>query len=368
METLDRETLNRATLERQLLLDRSPLAPVAALTQLVGLQAQEPHEPYVGLWSRLAGFVPGRLAEPLGERQVVRTLLMRRTQHLVTAADCRELRPVCTTMLITRMRGALGRQLPGVDLDELAAAGAPLFAERPRTTAEVARLLAERWPTAPRRALADALSTVVPLVQTPPRGVWGERAPAACTTIETWLGPPAELDPAETLQRLVLRYLRAFGPATSSDLRSWSGLSGLPAIVAALRPQLLTYRDEAGRELLDAPDAAVPAALSAVGPPPVRYLPAFDNVVLGYADRSRIIDDDHRGLSVAGARFVLVDGRVAAVWTTDPVAPGLPAPDVEVTVHPLRRLSAVQREEVYAEGTRLSAFLSAEGTGSVRFA
>ncbi len=362
METLDRETLNRATLERQLLFRRSALDPVAAVDRVVGLQAQEPHEPYVGLWSRLGRFEPEQLAGPLEERRVVRTLLMRRTQHLVTNTDCLELRPICTPMLLTRMRGALGRQLPGVDLDELAEAGAPLFAERPRTTAEVAGLLATRWPDAPRRPLSDALSTVVPLVQTPPRGLWGQRAPARCTTIESWLGPMPDVAATEVTKRLVLRYLRAFGPATSSDVRAWSGLSGLPAVIAELKPGLRSYRDEQGRELLDVPDASpFPSGAS----PPVRFLPAFDNVVLGYADRSRIIDDEHRGLSVAGARFVLVAGRVAAVWTTTPVPPGLLAPSVEVAVRPLRRLTAADRDDVYAEGTRLAAFLSADGSGAV---
>lgn len=359
---LDRETLNRTTLDRQLLFSRSDLDPVAAVERVLGLQGQEPHEPYVGLWSRLSDFEPEQLSAALADRRVVRTLLMRRTLHLVTNRDCLELRPVCTTMLLNRIRGVLSRQLPGVDLDELAAVGAPLFAEQPRTTGEVAPLVADRWPDAPRRPLADALSTVVPLVQTPPRGVWGVQAPARCTTVESWLGPAPDLTAAEVTKRLVLRYLAAFGPATSSDVRAWSGLTGLPAVIAELRPELRTYRDERGRELLDAGGAA---DLPSGGTAPVRFLPAFDNVVLGYADRSRIIDDEHRGLSVAGARFVLVSGRVAGVWTTTPVPPGLPAPSVEVAVEPLRRLTEAERDDVYAEGTRLAAFLSAEGSGVV---
>jgi Winged helix DNA-binding domain len=120
----------------------------------------------------------------LAGRRVVGTLLMRRTMHLVTSEDCLELRPLHDAMLVARMKGTLGRRLPGVDFEELAAAGAPLFAEMPRTLSEVAGTIKDRWPGASRGDLGDALSTLVPLVQIPPRGIWGQRAPARNTTVE----------------------------------------------------------------------------------------------------------------------------------------------------------------------------------------
>ena len=131
----------------------------------------------------------------------------------------------------------------------------------------------------------------MPLVQVPPRGTWQAKAPALNTTVEAWLGTePGEPDD-DVLDDLVLRYLRAFGPATSSDVRAWSALTGLPAVVKRLRPRLTSYRDEAGRELLDVADGTItPGETEA----PVRFVPAFDNVVLGYADRSRMIDEEHR--------------------------------------------------------------------------
>jgi hypothetical protein len=155
------------------------------------------------------------------------------------------------------------------------------------------------------------LSSLVPLVQVPPRGLWGQRGPARNTTIPVWLDRPLRDEP-DAVDALVLRYLRAFGPAASADIRAWSGLGGLPDVVRRLRPQLRTFRDARGRELFDVADGDLPEPDTAAPP---RFLPAFDNAVLAYDDRSRIIDQEHRGLSVEGARFLLVDGRVAGTWT-----------------------------------------------------
>ncbi|MQA77379.1 MAG: winged helix DNA-binding domain-containing protein [Streptosporangiales bacterium] len=358
MTVLDDRALNRALLARQLLLEPADLDTLSAVEHLVGLQAQEPQEPYVGLWSRLRRFDPAELVELLENRRAVRTLLMRRTLHLVSAEDCLALRPLHEQMLVKRMSSVLARHLPGVDLGELATAGAPYFAAEPRTVGEVARAIGDRWPDARTRVLGDALSTVVALVQVPPRGIWGTTAPARCTTIEAWLGRRLADDAGEP-DELVLRYLRAYGPAASADVRSWSGLTGLPAVIERLRPKLRTFRDKRGRELLDVdegplPDSDVPA--------PPRFLPAFDNAVLGYDDRSRIIDIEHRGLSVEGTRFVLVDGRVAATWTSTRDGAGDP---VTVTVERLRTLTGRERDSVTAEGERLAAFLGDGADGRV---
>lgn len=350
MTVLDHRALNRALMARQLLLHRHELPVAGALEHLVGLQAQEPLEPYVGLWSRLAGFQPAALADLLTGRQAVRTLLMRRTLHLVTARDCLALRPVHQSMLVGRMWSTLRRALPDVDLDELAKAGRPLFEDQPRMLGEVGRALADRWPGAAPATLGDALSTLVPLVQVPPRGVWGQRAKAYNTTIEVWLGAPLGPDSPAAVDELVLRYLAAFGPAASADIRAWSGLSGLRESVQRLRPRLRTFRDERGRELLDVPDGALPDPET---PVPPRFVPAFDNVVLAFDDRSRIIDTAHRGLSVAGARFLLVDGRVAGTWAVVE-----DAGSATLRITPLRALTAGERDAVVAEGEDLLAMFA----------
>ena len=351
---LTERALNRALLARQHLLTPFDGPPLDLVEHLVGLQAQEPQEPYVGLWSRMSGFAPAEVSDLLESRAAVRVLLMRRTLHLVSARDCLALRRLHDPMLVARMRGTLGRRLPGVDEEELAAAGRPLFAAGPRLLSEVGRAVGERWPEVAVRDLGDALSTLLPLVQVPPRGLWRRSGPARNTTIDAWLGTaPADPTP-ETAERLVLRYLAAYGPAATADIRAWSGLSGLPAVVARLRPRLRTFRDERGRTLLDVPDAPLPDPDT---PAPVRYLPAFDNAVLGFDDRSRIIAAADRGLSVLGARFVLVDGRVAGTWTTDPTG--------VLVVTALRDLTTREGAEVREEGARLAAFLIDGASGDV---
>jgi hypothetical protein len=352
---LDDRTLNRATLARQLLAERAARPARDVIDHLVGLQAQEPLEPYVGLWSRTAGFVPDELVGLMEAREVVRTHLQRRTIHLITAADCLALRSLFQPMLVQRMYGTLKRVLPGVDLDELTAAGHPHFHAEPLRLPDVARRVGERWPEVQVRDLGYALSSLVELVQVPPRGMWGHgSAPAASTTIEAWLGRAPDASPADAGE-LVLRYLRAYGPATSADVRSWAGLSGLPAAITALKPQLRTFRDERGRELLDVEDGPLPDPDT---PAPPRFLPAFDNAVLGYDDRTRIIDAEHRNLSIAGKRLLLVDGRVAATWTSS---------DDGITVAPLRPFTSAEQAEVEEEGLALAVLLSDGVSDKVRF-
>lgn len=357
MTVLDRRALNRATLARQHLLEPRPAGTGVAevVAHLGGMQAQEPREPYTGLWSRVAEFDPTAASAALTGRTLVRTLLMRRTVHLVTADDCLALRALHQPMITQRTWGARKAELGGVTPEALAAAVRPCFAETPRTGAEVARLVADRFPDAGHAALADAAVSVLPLVQVPPRGTWDGTGPARLTTVDAWLG--REPDPAPEVEQLVLRYLRAFGPAASADLRAWCGLSGLPAVVARVKPNLRTFRDERGRELLDLPGAPLPDPDT---PAPVRFLPAFDNAVLGFDDRSRIIDDAHRGLSVTGARFVLVDGRVAGTWTTSGEG------GTDLAVRPLRPLSPAETDDVVVEGERLRAFLAGGEPGAVR--
>ncbi|MDH2425283.1 winged helix DNA-binding domain-containing protein [Sphaerisporangium sp. TRM90804] len=362
MTVLDTRALNRATLARQLLLDRSDLPVQDAVAHLCGLQAQEPQEPFVGLWSRLRAFDPAALDALLTGRGVVRTHLMRRTVHLLTADDVVAWRARHDPMLRQRVLGTYRRELAGVDLDELAAAGRAVLADgRPRSMPELARALADRWPAPGPRALGEMLiAALVPTAQLPPRGLWRTRGGVRNAPLSSWLGreidPPSPDGSDPVGQALVRRYLAAFGPAATADLRAWCGLAGLPAAVAAIREELVAFRDERGRELLDLPGAPRPDPAT---PAPVRFLPAFDNTILGYHDRTRVIDDAHRGLSVAGARVVLVDGRVAATWTVETGA---------VTVRPLRPFSRADRTAVAEQGSALASFLSGRESDRVEIA
>ncbi len=361
MTVLDTRTLNRATLARQLLLDRTDLPVHDTVTHLCGLQAQEPQEPFVGLWSRVRAFDPAALSDLLTGKGVVRTHLMRRTVHLLTADDVVAWRARFDPMLRQRVLGTYRRELTGVDLDELAAAGRAVMADgEPRSMSELARAVGEHWPSVPPRPLGELLvAALLPMVQLPPRGLWRAKGGVRNQLVPSWLGrevePPADTgDPVGEV--LVRRYLAAFGPAATADLRAWSGLAGLPAAVSAVRDELVSFRDERGRELLDLPGAPRPDADT---PAPVRFLPAFDNALLGYADRGRIVDDEHRLVSVAGERVVLVDGRVAATWTVE---------DATVVVTPLRRIARTDRAAVAEEGAAVALFLSDKESDRVRIA
>ncbi|GHC91229.1 hypothetical protein GCM10007079_38350 [Nocardiopsis terrae] len=357
---LDDRALNRAALARQALLAPTGMSALETVAHLGGLQAQEPQEPFVGLWSRLRSFDPSELSELLTERRVVRVHLMRRTVHLVTAEDALAWRSRFDAMLRQKVMGVYRNELREVDLAELAEAGRAVMSDgEPRTMRELVAALAHRWPEPGRRPLGEMLvSALLPVVQTPPRGLWRTRGGVRNVLLSSWLGrepaPPAPEGSDPVGRALVRRYLAAYGPATSTDLRSWCGLAGLPAAVAATREELVSFRDERGRELLDLPDAPRPDPATEA---PVRFLPAFDNAVLGYHHRGRIIDDRHRGLSVAGERVVLVDGRVAATWRAE---------DGTVAVTPLRPLTRAERTEVGERAELLALFLSDGGTDRVR--
>lgn len=311
---LSRRALGRATLARQLLLDRACLPVPRALEHLVGLQAQAPDAPYVGLWSRLAGFDATGLARALTERDAVRVRLMRATIHLVTSGDYAVLRPWVQPVLDRAFAGqAFARQLAGVDTGEVVGAAAALLAQAPMTGTELRAALASRWPGRDPAALGYAVTYLLPVVQVPPRGIWRARGPARWADAEAWLG--RGLDQRPDPGQLFVRYLAAFGPATVQDAQTWSGLTRLAEVADRLGPALRRFRDEDGRELLDMPDAPRPGTDT---PAPPRFLPEYDNVLLSHTDRSRIVPGN-RAIPLppgnGGTRGTfLVDGMLAGTW------------------------------------------------------
>jgi hypothetical protein len=285
-DVLGPRELNRATLERQMLLRRRELPALDAIEHQVGMQAQAPSPPYIGLWTRLEGFRPDELGRLILERRAVRIALMRNTIHLVSARDCLALRPLMQPVLDRTLYSTRANRahLEGVDTKTLVAAGRALLEERPRTAKELGELLQEQWPDRDPASLARAIRHLLPLVQVPPRGVWGKSGPAAHTTAESWLGSP--LDPTPSIEDVVLRYLGAFGPATVKDVQTWSGLTRLGEVIERLRPRLRTFRNERRKELFDLPDAPMPDPGT---PAPPRFLPEFDNLILSHTDRTRFI-------------------------------------------------------------------------------
>ena len=353
--TLTRRAQNRALLARQMLLARRRMAPLEAVGRLVGMQAQVPRDPYVGLWSRLEPFAAETLSADIEERRAVRTSFVRATLHLVTAEDALALRPVIAPVLERSFESGspFGRQLAGIDLDEVTSYGRALLEEAPRTRSELVPLLSERWPDRDPAALAYACTYLLPLVQVTPRGLWNTSGRSAFTTMESWLGarPRRSASPHD----LVLRYLAAFGPAGPADVRTWSGLPGAGEILDGLRPRLRTVRDESGRELFDAPRAPLPDPDM---PAPVTFLPEYDNVLLAHDDRGRIVSPETRLFADVGWGTVLVDGFTAARWRAA-------TKERRLRIEPFRRLARAERADVEVEGARLLRFLTGDDLGTV---
>ncbi|MCX5359848.1 winged helix DNA-binding domain-containing protein [Streptomyces sp. NBC_00124] len=352
---LDTRALNRATLDRQLLLRRADLPAKAAVEHLLGLQAQNVKPPYYALAARLDGFAPEELSALMADREVVRIVTMRSTIHTHTAEDTLTLRPLVQAARdreLTQFR----KGLQGVDLDRLAVLARDLVEAEPRTMKQLREELLTEWPDADPQALGIAARCRLPLVQVTPRGLWGKSGQVALTTAEHWLGRPAE--PAPAPDATVLRYLAAFGPASVKDMQTWAGLTRLRDAFERLRPQLVTFRDENGVELFDLPDAPRPAADT---PAPPRFLPEFDNLLLSHADRTRVIPPDYWGRSWVGNMAystLLVDGFLAGVWKLEEDA---------LVVEPFGTLTKAERDEVTEEGVRMLAVMHPGSSYDIRF-
>ncbi len=283
---------------------------------------------------------------------------MRGTIHLVTADDCLLLRPLMQPVFEAQLRRHRDHApaLRGVDLEPVVALARTVLQERPRSGTELRAIFAERFPGLDPAALAHACQTRLAFVQVPPRGLWGRNAQVTSTTAESWLGRPFAAEPS--LDDVVLRYFAAFGPASVADVTTWCRLTGLRVVVERLRPRLVTFRDERGRELFDLPDAPRPDPATSA---PVRFLPEYDNVLLSHDDRSRFSHDpDSSTLARAwtvGWGAVLHDGVVRGRWRLE--GEGLVVSHVDGL--PKKALAAIA-----AEGRRLARFLEAPGP-DVRF-
>ncbi|MGO4419081.1 winged helix DNA-binding domain-containing protein [Streptomyces sp. MCAF7] len=368
MTTLSLRALNRALMGRQFLLGRTDRSPLEVIGRLVALQAQEPNWAYVGLWSRIHAFTQSELTALLEDRQVVRSGLLRSTQHLAAADDFCWLRPLLQPVL-DRTAGSphFARNSTGLDAASLVADGLGLLAGGTLSRKELARRLAERHPGRDGRILAGQVELRTPLVHgaaTGAWGSWGNRSAVSVTPAEVWLGQPMATAATATAatataatataakdsaKELIRRYLAAFGPAGVKDVQVWCGLTRLGEVVAEMRAELRHYSGPDGRDLIDLADAEVPDPETLA---PVRLLPAFDNVLLGHADRTRVISDEDRKRVMPGQARVrptfLVDGWVHGTWSID-------AGTLRLT--PFRPLRATDRAALEQEADRLLQFV-----------
>jgi hypothetical protein len=356
---LTRGQLNRATLARQLLLERADLDVVAATERIGGLQAQEPASPHIGLWTRLAGFQPADLDRALADRTVVKGTLMRSTLHVVSAADYLRLWPAIVPLLEgirrqDRVQPPSPRRLAALQ------ARAAAFTAEPRGLGELRDHLGSADGLAPDEVVWW-IRRRVPFAHAPSDVAWSfGRRPRLAHALG-WLGADDwSASTEDALEHLVRRYLGAFGPATAADLSQWSGLA-----VGKLRPALAAvdasgdlcrFTDERGRELLDLEGAPLPESDT---PAPPRLLPMWDSTILAFADRTRLISDEDRRVVVARNGDTLptftIDGVVAGLWWAHAEPGGRTRIAIEPFRPPLRRPDAVALE---AEGERLAAVVA----------
>jgi hypothetical protein len=355
--------LNRATLARQLLLERVSLSVPSAIQQLGGLQAQLAVSPYIGLWTRLHGFQRDDLAGAIEKRSVVKATFIRATLHLVTAEDYHRFRMTLQPMLDGAAE-AIKIQRGGVlDVDKVVAKARKLIAEEPRTFAAITSMFSELMPGVDPGSIRYTIRTHLPLVQVPIANGWSYPGNPSFTLAESWLGKA--ISKADDLRLLVFRYLQAFGPASVTDIQTWSGFKKLKDVVDKLRPELYVYRDEQKRELFDLPDAPLPAPDV---PAPVRFLPEYDNLLLSHSKRTRVIAEEHRSrVYLPGLRVrstFLIDGFVSGAWK---IQSGRGT--ATLFIEPFVKLTKQNRSALIEEAEQLVRFVeSSAKTFEVRFA
>lgn len=332
--------LNRATLARQLLLNRKRLSPTSVIERVVGMQAQWPSAPYVGIWTRTTNFRREALERELATAAVVKATVMRQTLHLVTRRDYALIRAALSETNFPDQSPVARRLAPSVRA--LAADGSVTSAEA------IALLEREHGLTGfeARRAWRGA-RVRAHLLHHHETALWGARPGGRFFALEE----PEGHDPTEARAEVLRRYLAAFGPASRRDIGAWS-MMHVPEIARALErlEPLRRFRDERGRELLDVPRAPLPDAET---PAPVRFLPKWDNLLLSFADRTRVLPEQYRKTVIRMngdvAQAFLVDGFVAGIWRVE---------NGRVVLEPFAALSRSVQRELDEEAGRLEAFLA----------
>jgi hypothetical protein len=357
-DTLTLRQINRATLARQMLLAREKVTAVKAIERLVGMQAQWPKPPFLGLWTRIEGFQRDHLTSLFHKRTIVRATFMRATIHVVTAKDFLALRPAIQPVLEAGMQAILKERLDGIDLTALMKQVRKMLDREPLTFAAIREEFLRADPKADERAMGYAVRMLLPLVQVPVEGqAWAFPSQACFAPAEQWLGKPIPSKAGQP-DALLLRYLEGYGPASADDMRAWAGLSrvAVKEAVDRLRPKLIVFRDAGGkRELFDLPDAPRP---DGDAPSPVRLIPEYDNVITTRADERFVAKADRPRVFLSALRIaatVLVDGFAAGVWKLDATKKA-----ATLTIEPFKPFAARVKKEVEAEAEAMLKFAEPE--------
>jgi hypothetical protein len=342
VRTLSRPELTAALAARQMLLERATVSPDEAIRRLTPLQAQDSPAPFVALAARLDGFGRADLEAAIAERAVVKTTIMRTTLHLAAAADYPAYAQVTRQARMRNWRKVYAH----LDEDAVIAELGAWFGRQARTNDEIRERVRRYAGVAddPWTAVIFARS-LLPLVQVAPAGFWGERRRPGFV-----LDPRPLPDPGAASMLVLSRYLAAFGPASRRDVAAWAGVAQRDFADAVAGLPVVCYRDEHGTELLDLPDQPLPPPST---PLPVRFLSRWDQALLAYADRDRIIPPEigRLRLTLSGDATVTVGGRVAASWR---LVRGSGSVQVRITPHvPIRRSA---RTQIRAEARRTARF------------
>jgi hypothetical protein len=342
--------LNRATLARQMLLERSDRGIAEAVEWLLGLQGQQTQDPYIGLWSRLHGFTHEALTALIVDRILVRATTMRGTLHLHTADDLIGIREHMQPFLRTVWNSNFRKRFGGNDEAAVLKLARRYIDEKSATAGELGKRLHESFPTADPLSMTVLLQMSDTLIQIPPTRIWGSGHAPVLTRIQNWL--PAPYERPISRETLVRRYLAAYGPASVADMQTWSRLTKLGEVFEALRPELVTFIAPDDRELFDLPDAPRPDADT---PAPVRFLPLYENAYLGYDNRRRMLAEDDAKRINMFENFkpgVLVDGVIAAGWTVETKKGA-----ATLTIEPYHKLRKTDVAELESEGERFLRFM-----------
>jgi hypothetical protein len=345
---LSARVLNRTLLARQHLLSRTDTSVPAMVEHLVGLQAQDNLPPYVGLAARLETLDPHAVTRGLEDRSLVRLLTMRSTVHLLVADDALVLRQF-TRPVHERERRVSQNITPAleVDLDAFGIALREVLGGGPLPVKKLGEALTGSFPDVPANALAHLARVAAPLAQLPPRGSWKQPGGVVYDFVDSWVGRPlAEPDPAA----IVRRYLAAYGPASAADVTAWSGVPGMPAVIAGM-DDLVRHTSTEGKKLVDLPTGElVPEDTSA----PVRLLGVYDNVWLSHAGRDRVTDPAKRkrwmGTNGGLCSTVFVDGWLEGLWRVEDGRP--------VVVELFRTLTRPEKAGLDEELDRVTALLA----------